>query len=131
MHPYTDLMLGRVDAVLLDDVLAERGVRRNPGSRINRPTSALATTLAISAPENAALRDRIERDSARDAMRDGRLEAIFRRWNMWNDDQPRLYARLLSGEATTAVGGQPADRQRVDRMGRGASAIFRRSVAPR
>ena len=26
------------------------------------------------------------------AMKDGRLEAIFRRWNMWNDDQPRLYA---------------------------------------
>jgi His/Glu/Gln/Arg/opine family amino acid ABC transporter permease subunit len=32
-------------------------------------------------------------------MRDGRLEAIFRRWNMWNDDQPRLYVRLLSGES--------------------------------
>jgi polar amino acid transport system substrate-binding protein len=31
------------------------------------------------------------------AMRDGRLEAIFRRWEMWNEDQPRLYARMLSG----------------------------------
>ena len=30
-------------------------------------------------------------------MRDGRLEAIFRRWDMWNDDQPRLYARVLAG----------------------------------
>ena len=25
----------------------------------------------------------------RQAMRDGRLEAIFRQWKMWNDDQPR------------------------------------------
>ena len=31
VHPYTDLILGRVDAVLLDYVLAERGFRRNPG----------------------------------------------------------------------------------------------------
>ena len=32
-------------------------------------------------------------------MRDGRLEAIFRRWEMWNEDQPRLYARVLAGES--------------------------------
>src|SRR5687767_2233689 len=31
VHPYTDLAINRVDAVLLDYVLAERGVRRNPG----------------------------------------------------------------------------------------------------
>jgi polar amino acid transport system substrate-binding protein len=30
-------------------------------------------------------------------MQNGRLEGIFRRWNVWNDDQPRLYARLLQG----------------------------------
>ena len=30
VHPYTDLDVGRVDAVLLDAVLAERGVRPNP-----------------------------------------------------------------------------------------------------
>ena len=32
----------------------------------------------------------------RDAMRDGRLEAIFKRWDVWNEDQPRLYARVLA-----------------------------------
>jgi polar amino acid transport system substrate-binding protein len=32
------------------------------------------------------------------AMKDGRLETIFRRWKMWNDDQPLLYAQLLNGE---------------------------------
>ena len=37
VHPYSDLALGRVDAVLLDYVLAERGVRRNPGL-MNQPT---------------------------------------------------------------------------------------------
>ena len=31
VHPYSDLALGRVDAVVLDYVLAERGVSRNAG----------------------------------------------------------------------------------------------------
>jgi polar amino acid transport system substrate-binding protein len=103
VHPYTDLVLGRVDAVLLDYVLAERGVRRNPGLR-NQPTDVgIGHYVGITAPENAALRDQMNEILLR-AMRDGRLEAIFRRWNMWNEDQPRLYATLLSGE----TGPQPA-----------------------
>ena len=98
VHPYSDLANGRVDAVLLDYVLAERGVRRNPGL-INQATDVgLGHYVGILAPGNAALRDRIN-EILRQAMRDGRLEAIFRRWEMWNDDQPRLYARL-TGAAT-------------------------------
>ena len=34
VHPYSDLVLGRVDAVLLDHVLAERRVRALPGFAI-------------------------------------------------------------------------------------------------
>jgi len=39
----------------------------------------------------------------RDAMRDGRLERIFRRWDVWNDDQPRLYARVLADNSPYPV----------------------------
>ena len=129
VHPYSDLALGRVDAVLLDEVLAERGVRRNAGL-FNQPTdSASATTSACSAPGNAALRDRIN-EILRQAMRDGRLEAIFRRWDMWNDDQPRLYARVLAG----ADGGARPDavrrHRRAERMGGGACDTCRRCCAP-
>ena len=107
VHPYTDLALGRVDAVLLDYVLAERGVRRNPGLT-NQPTDiATGYYVGITAPGNAALRDRMNEILLR-AMKDGRLETIFRRWNMWNDEQPRLYARLLSGEQSPQLAGQPA-----------------------
>ena len=35
-------------------------------------------------------------------MRDGTLERIFRKWGVWNDDQPALYARLLAGEPVAA-----------------------------
>ena len=96
VHPYSDLAIGRVDAVLLDDVLAERRVRQNPGLT-NQPTNVgVGYYVGILAPENAALRDRID-GILKQAMQDGRLEAIFRRWQMWNDDQRRLYERLTSG----------------------------------
>jgi polar amino acid transport system substrate-binding protein len=97
VHPYTDLVLGRVDAVLLDEVLARRGIRRNPGLT-NQPTDVgVGYYVGITAPGNAALRDRMN-EILLQAMADGRLEAIFRRWSMWNDDQPPLYARLTRGE---------------------------------
>lgn len=97
VHPYSDLALGRVDAVLLDAVLAERGVRRNAGLFNQATDVGEGFYVGILAPGNSALRDRMD-EILRQAMRAGRLEAIFRRWNMWNDDQPPLYARLTSGE---------------------------------
>src|SRR5688500_14417407 len=99
VHPYSDLANGRVDAVLLDEVLAERGVRRNPGL-INQSTDVgVGHYVGVLAPGNAVLRDRMN-DILREAMRDGRLRAIFERWRMWNDEQPRLYARLTGSGAS-------------------------------
>ena len=109
VHPYEDLALGRVDAVVLDQVLAERGVRRNPTLVNQDATLAMGHYIGILANENRALRDRID-DILRRAMRDGRLEAIFRRWGMWNADQPALYARLTAGSNQTAVGPLSATR---------------------
>ena len=61
-------------------------------------------------------------------MRDGRLEAIFRRWGVWNEDQARLYARLDWRDGSSAgLKPRPTDRdpgeQRGDggRVGRGAT----------
>jgi polar amino acid transport system substrate-binding protein len=95
VHPYSDLVLGRVDAVVLDAILADRGVRRNAGL-INQPsTLAVGHYVGILAADETALRERMN-EVLRNAMRDGRLEAIFKRWNVWNEDQPRLYARVLA-----------------------------------
>jgi polar amino acid transport system substrate-binding protein len=110
VHPYSDLALGRVDAVLLDYVLADRGVRRNSGL-VNQPTDmGVGHYVGVLAPGQTVLRDRIDQ-ILRQAMRDGRLEAVFRRWNMWNADQPRLYARVLAGSGselvTSAAGAAP------------------------
>ena len=102
VHPYSDLALGRVDAVVLDDVLAERGVSRNRGLANQEPALGVGHYVGVLAPGGNELRDRID-EILRQAMRDGRLEAIFRRWGMWNEDQPRLYARVLASSATEMV----------------------------
>jgi His/Glu/Gln/Arg/opine family amino acid ABC transporter permease subunit len=101
VHPYSDLQLGRVDAVLLDDVIAIRSTARTPGLYTQPEGVATGHYVGVLAPSNAALRDRINAILLQ-AMRDGRLEAIFRKWDRWNDDQPALYARLLSGTDTRA-----------------------------
>lgn len=98
VHPYSDLLLGRLDAVVLDQVLAERGVRRNAGLINQEAPLAVGHYVGVLAHSERALRDRMN-ELLLAAMRDGRLEAIFRRWHLWNDDQPRLYARLLAGGA--------------------------------
>jgi polar amino acid transport system substrate-binding protein len=94
VHPYSDLQLGRVDAVLLDNVIALRATARTPGLFTHPDGVATGHYVGVLAPSNRELRDRIDQILLQ-AMRDGRLQAIFRKWDRWNDDQPRLYARLL------------------------------------
>ena len=104
VHPYSDLLLGRVDAVLLDNVLAERRSRTTAGF-VTRPTPvAVSHYVGVLARGQEELRDEVDR-ILKEAMRDGRLEAIFRKWNIWNEDQPRLFARVLAGETVPPISG--------------------------
>lgn len=111
VHPYSDLVDGRVDAVLLDHVIAERALerlRRVTGRTADpfviQPTMvARGAYVAVFAAERAALRDSVDAVlSAR--LRDGTLAAIFKRWGVWDDQQAmyqqRLLARLDSGAAS-------------------------------
>jgi polar amino acid transport system substrate-binding protein len=121
VHPYSDLILGRVDAVLLDNVLAERRLRVMPGFTIQPQAVAIGHYVGILAPKDAPLRDAID-DLLRGAMRDGSLERIFRKWNVWNADQPKLYAQLLAGENVPPVIAVINDVDNRDNPGRDASA---------
>jgi ABC-type amino acid transport substrate-binding protein len=112
VHPYSDLLLGRVDAVLLDHVLAERRQRAMPGITIQPSTVAIGHYIGVLAAANAPLRNAVN-DVLLTAMKDGTLERIFRKWNVWNEDQPKLYAKLLAGETVPPV---------LDDRGRDASA---------
>jgi His/Glu/Gln/Arg/opine family amino acid ABC transporter permease subunit len=104
VHPYSDLVIGRVDAVLLDNVLAERRHLFVAGFTVQPETIAIGHYVGVLAAGNAALRDAID-EILRGAMRDGTLERILRRWRVWNGDQPALYARLLAREPVAPVTG--------------------------
>jgi polar amino acid transport system substrate-binding protein len=104
VHPYTDLVAGRVDAVLLDHVLAERRRKSTPGFTTLPGSVAIGHYIGVLSQKNAALRDSVNGILVA-AMRDGTLERIFRKWGVWNDDQPRLYERIGRGEAVEPVSG--------------------------
>jgi polar amino acid transport system substrate-binding protein len=98
VHPYEELAKGRLDAVLLDHVLAARSVRRVAGLAIQPGTVATGRYVAILARENAALRDRID-GILTGAMRDGTLRRIFEEWNVWDDSQAAFQEMAASGSA--------------------------------
>ena len=107
VHPYSDLLLGRVDAVLLDNVLAERRQRAMHGMTIQPATVAVGHYVGVLSQRNEDLRAAAN-EALRAAMRDGTLERIFRKWNVWNEDQRRLYAALLAGRPVAPVSGTDA-----------------------
>ncbi len=92
VHPYEDLANGRLDAVLLDHVLAARSVRRVAGLTIQPATIATGRYVGILSKENAALRNRID-GILTDAMRDGTLKRIFVTWNVWDEQQAAFQKR--------------------------------------
>ncbi len=104
VHPYSDLVLGRLDAVLLDNVVAERRRLAVPGFTLVSGAVAVGHYVGVLAPGDTALRDSVD-EILRGAMRDGSLERIFRRWHVWNEDQPALFARVLSGVPVEPIGG--------------------------
>ncbi|MGN6720817.1 MAG: ABC transporter substrate-binding protein, partial [Candidatus Binatia bacterium] len=57
VHPYSDLVIGRIDAVLLDNVLAERSARILSCFAIQPQSVAIGHYVGILAVRNSALRD--------------------------------------------------------------------------
>ena len=108
VHPYSDLLIGRLDAVLLDNVLADRRSRSAAGFVTHPDPVAVSHYVGVLAPGNEALRDRIDQ-ILREAMRDGRLEAIYKKWKIWNEDQPALFAKVLERASIPPITGYHID----------------------
>lgn len=114
VHPYTDLVSGRLDAVLLDHIIAERSLRRlarENGQRfvIQPDPVAVGHYVAVLASTKAALRDSVDA-ILRAAMRDGSLEKILRKWEVWDPSQARHFARVLGDTVQARPGAIVADR---------------------
>lgn len=101
VHPYSDLQQGRLDAVLLDNVIAARSMRRTPGLYTEPQPVATGYYIGVLARENTALRDRVD-GILRARMRDGTLERIYRKWGIWDDYQPAFFQASGGQRAASA-----------------------------
>jgi polar amino acid transport system substrate-binding protein len=131
VHPYTDLADGRLDAVLLDNIIAARAVRRTPGLAIEPDPVAIGHYVGVLAPENAALRDRVDA-ILRAAMRDGRLERIYRKWEIWDASEAAFLRATAAAELVEAVPeprqGRAAFRRQFTAAARYLPAVLRASL---
>jgi polar amino acid transport system substrate-binding protein len=100
VHPYEDLVSGRVDAVLLDNIIAERSLRRSGGFYIQPVPVATGHYVAVLARADSALRDSVN-EILRARMRDGSLEKSFRAWHVWDDGEAQYFARVLADSNRT------------------------------
>jgi polar amino acid transport system substrate-binding protein len=102
VHPYSDLVAGRVDAVLLDNIIADRSLRRTGGFYIQPVPVATGHYVGVLAHADTALRDSVN-VILRARMRDGSLEKTLRAWHVWNDSQARYFARVLADTGTRST----------------------------
>jgi polar amino acid transport system substrate-binding protein len=103
VHPYADLVSGRVDAVLLDNIIADRSLRRTGGFVIQPDAVAIGHYVAVFPRADSARRDSANA-ILRARMRDGSLEKVFRAWNVWDDTQARYFARAASADSASRGG---------------------------
>jgi len=99
---YEDLELRRIDAVLMDVPMEMYYARPNPKLKPAGEPFARGT-YNIGLPKgNEKLKTEI--NAAIDKIiRDGTLEQILRKWNLWNDAQIELQAPIRAGQSNTTV----------------------------
>jgi polar amino acid transport system substrate-binding protein len=96
VHPYEDVANGRLDAVLLDNIIATRAMRRTKGlySHFDKPV-AKGHYIIVAARGNEQLRDQVNA-ILKARMRDGTLERIYRKWEIWDEYQQPFFNEVLA-----------------------------------
>ncbi|MBX3227299.1 MAG: ABC transporter permease subunit [Labilithrix sp.] len=116
-EPYADLVSGRTDAVLLDDIIATRYGEPKPELKVLGDLREGYYSIALrpaDADLKAAIDDAIGKIAAR-----GELQAILERSRLWNERQPKL--RMWSpDDQAKMIGAPPAPPP----MGRGHVVLF-------
>jgi polar amino acid transport system substrate-binding protein len=127
VHPYADLRAGRLDAVLLDNIIAARSMKRVLGLYTEPRPVATSHYIGVLATSNTALRDRIN-GILRARMRDGTLERIYRKWGIWDAYQPAFFASVLRAEVRARAAGESVPAQNRDVVLRYIPALLRASL---
>src|SRR5262249_31273623 len=94
-EPYLDLEEGRLDGVVLDDIIAERYGLVRPALRDAGTVGEGVYAIGVG-PGERALPGALE-DALGAMVHDGERRAILDRWRLWNDGQ----ATLAAGTITT------------------------------
>ncbi len=129
VHPYEDLAGGRLDAVLLDNIIAARSMRRTPGlyTHFDKPV-AKGHYIVVLARERTELRDRVN-EVLKARMRDGTLERIYRKWEIWDEFQQPLFNEVLGASAiATPTSTAPVAPSRATAVRRYLPALFRAAL---
>ncbi|WP_350102557.1 ABC transporter permease subunit [Myxococcus sp. SDU36] len=87
-EPYIDLEQGRVRAVLMDDLLAQRYGQPRPGLRVVGDVGEGYYAIAVR-PGEEDLREALD-TALGNIARSGELRAIFQRWGIDNAEQQRM-----------------------------------------
>lgn len=100
--PYRDLELKRIDGVLMDVPMEIYYARSNPGLRAAGAPFLRGTYNIGLRKGNEALKAQV--DAAIDKIvRDGTLEGILRKWNLWNDAQVELQTPIRAGQTSDNI----------------------------
>jgi len=127
VHPYADLRAGRLDAVLLDNIIAVRSMRRVPGLWTEPQPVATGHYIGVLATANTKFRDQIN-DVLRARMRDGTLERIYRKWGIWDSYQPSFFASVLNADGNAKAAESKGPAQNLDVVLRYIPALLRASL---
>jgi len=107
IEPYLDLELGRLDAVLLDSIIALYYASINSKLKyVGGATDPGYYAIALR-PEDQDLAEALD-EGLIELIRDGRLSAILRRWHLWNEQQAALATGEDRAAQLTGLGFTPA-----------------------
>jgi polar amino acid transport system substrate-binding protein len=96
-EPYADLVNGRTDAVLLDDIIASRYGEPKPQLKVVGDLKIGYYSIAIR-PADADLREALDDALAKMEQR-GELQAILDRNHLWNERQPKVQAWTVEDQS--------------------------------
>jgi polar amino acid transport system substrate-binding protein len=109
-EPYYDLQLGRVDAVLLDHIIADRYGCPLPGI-VCLPREVANGTYVVGIRETDVALQRAVDDALDEMIQSGALRRILEAWKLWDVSQEGLVSRgtaPLAGEPRSATpAGEP------------------------
>jgi polar amino acid transport system substrate-binding protein len=104
VHPYEDVANGRLDAVLLDNIIATRAMHRTKGlhTHFDKPV-AKGHYIIVTARGNEKLRDKVN-EILKARMRDGTLKNIYIKWGIWDPYQQPFFNEVLAAQNVQNVG---------------------------